>query len=132
MNGVLFLPQTTLDQWLDQGQVDMGNDSLIFTQDRSELPSVPAIKFSKVVAGTDTHKLVGKVKSTEAMRMGGAEISMGAVIMGEVAYETEDGFMLTVQMVQPGVKSNTQGRMAAAPKGKEADLLAQFILDKLS
>jgi hypothetical protein len=29
----------------------------------------------------------------------------------------------------------TQGRMAAAPKansGKEADLLAQFILDKLS
>jgi hypothetical protein len=137
MNGVLFLPQSQLDLWLDGGQVDMGNDTLIFTENRSELPLVGAVRFLKVVAGQDTHKLTGKVKALEALRMGGAEISTGAVILGEVAYETEDGFMLTVPMQAPAKARSpmTQGRMAAAPKansGKEADLLAQFILDKLS
>jgi hypothetical protein len=132
MNGVLFLPQSQLDHWLDEGQVDMGNETLIFTGDQTEFPLVPAIHFRRVVEGNDSHRLLNKVKSVEAMRMGGAEVSLGAVVLGEVAYEVEDGFMITVPMVS-SAKPQTQSKLAAAkPSGKEADLLAQFILDKLS
>ena len=134
MNGVLFLPQAKLDSWLDEGQVDMGQDALIFTADNSQVPMVPAVRFTKAVDGADPNKLLGKVKAIEAMRMGGAEVSTGAVVLGDVGYEVEDGFMLTVPMVAPATRApQTQGRMPAAkPSGKEADMLAQFILDKLS
>jgi hypothetical protein len=134
MNGVLFLPQSKLDAWLDEGQVDMGQDTLIFTADRSEIPMVPAVRFTKAVDGADPNKLVGKVKAVEAMRLGGAEVTAGAVVLGEVGYEVEDGFMLTVPMVAAGPRGpTTQSKLPAAkPSGKEADMLAQFILDKLS
>jgi hypothetical protein len=133
MNGVLFLAQNQLDAWLDEGHVDMGADVLIFTADRSEIPMVPAVRFLKAVDGADPNKLLGKVKAVEAMRMGGAEVSQGAVVLGDVGYEVEDGYMLTVPMVAPAARPATLGKLPAAkPSGKEADMLAQFILDKLS
>lgn len=128
MTGALFLPQANLDQWLDEGHVDMGQDALIFTADRTEFPLVPAVRFKAVVDGGDAKGLIGKVKAVEALRMGGAEVDVGAVVLGESAYEVEDGFMVTVQLPDRAPKA-----AAAKPKGgQEADLLAQFILNKLS
>lgn len=133
MNGVLFLAQGQLDGWLDEGVVDMGNETLIFPDEGAEFPMAAAVRFVSVVDGSDQNKLLGKVKSIDALRMGGAEVSVGAVVLGEAAYEVEEGFMLTVPAHAPKV---TVPSMAAKPaskaSGREADLLAQFILDKLS
>lgn len=131
MNGTLFLPQANLDPWLEAGDVDMGQDALVFTADHARYPAVPAVRFIQVVDGQDTHALLGKVKAVEALRLGGAEISLGAVVMGETAYQVEEGFMLTVPLPAPAA-SAPQKPAAAKPSGQEADLLAQFILNKLS
>ena len=131
MTGVLFLTQNNLNTWLENGDVDMGQDALIFTADKSSYPMVSAVHFKKVVDGVDGQKLVGKVKATEALRLGGAEISMGAVVLGEAAYEVDDGFMLTVQLPDRPA-GRPPSRAVPKANGQEADLLAQFILNKLS
>jgi len=131
MNAVLFLPQASLDRWLDEGHVDMGNDALIFTADHASFPAVSAVHFTQLVDGQDTQKLVGKVKAVEALRLSGAEVSLGAVVLGESAYQTEDGFMLTVPLPERA-SARPASKPAANASGQEADLLAQFILDKLS
>jgi hypothetical protein len=129
MNSVLFLSQKDLDHWLDEGHVDMAQESMIFTSDKSQVAVIPAVRFMKIVAGTDQHKLIGKVKAVEVMRMGGADCSLGAVVLPDAAYEVEDGFMVTVPTATTAPAASPA---AAKPAGKEADLLAQFILDKLS
>lgn len=129
MNAVLFLPQKSLDAWLEDGRVDLGGDALIFTADHSKFPVVPAVHLTEVVDGQDAQKLVGKVKAVEALRLSGAEISMGAVVLGETAYQTVDGFMVTVPVADQAAANPAK---PAAKAGGEADLLAQFILDKLS
>jgi hypothetical protein len=129
MTGVLFLSQSHLDRWLESGQIDMGQGALTVASDKSSYPVVPAVHFKSVVDGQDGPKLVGKVKAVEALRLGGAEISLGAVVLGESAYEVEEGFMVTVQLPPSARPGSRPGPKAS---GQEADLLAQFILNKLS
>ena len=131
MTGVLFLSQAQLDTWLNSGLVELAQETLTVTADNATFPVVSAVHVKAVVDGSDGPKLVGKVKAVEALRMGGAEISMGAVVMGDTAYEVEDGFMVTVQLPdRPNARPPS--KPAPAAKGGEADLLAQFILNKLS
>lgn len=132
MNGTLFLSQASLDQWLEAGHVDMGQDSLIFTADQSKYAAVPAVRFLELVDGQDAQKLLGKVKAVEALRLGGAEISLGAVVLAETAYQVEEGFMLTVPLPERSNARPPTKPAPAKPNGQEADLLAQFILNKLS
>jgi len=131
MTGVLFLSQAQLDTWLNTGLVDMAQETLTVTADNATFPIVPAVHVKSVVDGQDSQKLVGKVKAVEALRMGGAEISLGAVVLGETAYEVDDGFMVTVQLPdRPSARPPS--KPTPAKQGGEADLLAQFILNKLS
>jgi len=131
MTGVLFLSQSQLDTWLNAGLVELAQDTLTVTADNASFPVVPAVHVKAVVDGTDSAKLVGKVKAVEALRMGGAEISLGAVVLGDSAYEVDDGFMVTLQLPdRPSPRPPS--KPAPTAKGGEADLLAQFILNKLS
>ena len=105
----------------------------MFTADGARFPAVQAVRFTELVDGQDAHKLVGKVKAVEALRLGGAEISLGAVVMGDTAYQVEEGFMLAVPLPAATVpRPPSQKAAPAKPGGQEADLLAQFILNKLS
>jgi hypothetical protein len=131
MTGVLFLSQASLDQWLEGGQADLGHDTLTFTADKSSVPLVNAVHLTKVVDGPDGAKLLGKVKAVEALRMGGADISLGTVVMADTTYEVTEGYMVTVQLPErPGARPPS--RPVQKANGQEADLLAQFILNKLS
>lgn len=129
MTGALFLPQASLDAWLNDGHVDMGQDALIFTADRSQVPMHPAVRFAQLVDGKDAQQLVGKVKAVDALRELGGEVSLGTVMLGDAAYQVDEGFLLTVELPAKGASS---ARPASKAAGQEADLLAQFILNKLS
>jgi hypothetical protein len=126
MTGALFLPQPSLNAWLEDGHVDMGHDALIFTADRTQIPAVPAVRFAQLVDGQDGQRLMGKVKAVEALRLIGGEVSLGTVMLGDAAYQVDEGYLLTVELPARAARPPPKG------SGQEADLLAQFILNKLS
>ncbi|MHB8878371.1 MAG: hypothetical protein ACYC8T_32145, partial [Myxococcaceae bacterium] len=77
-----------------------------------------------LVTGADDHKLLSKVKTDEQLHALGAEHMSDSVLIGETAYEVTQGFITEVAPPPPG--------KAAKPASPDADLLAAFLLDKMS
>jgi hypothetical protein len=124
----LFLPQTTLEEWALDDKADIKEGKLVVTEEKdSSYPVTPAVHFLRLVSGNDDKKLVAKVKTQEQLQGWGAELFGDSVILGETAYEVAPGYLAEV----PTPKSETKPdpKKKASP---EADLLAAFILDKLS
>jgi hypothetical protein len=96
MQGLLFVAQATLDAWVEQGQVTLEGDVLTVEAGEGGATYVlrPAVRFVKLVgAASDPHALLGKVKAIEALRAIGAEHLDASVVLGDVAYEVEPGFL---------------------------------------
>ena len=89
----LFVSQERMDRWTTDGKVTIDGQ-------RMELPAFgrsfrlrSAVYVTRVVSGNeDSHQLVGKVKTEEQLAKLGAEAYATSVILGEVAYECEQGF----------------------------------------
>jgi hypothetical protein len=166
MAGLLFVSQAMIDSWADQGRIDfVGNVMTLLAgegRDRSYALE-PAVRFLALVgAEADPHRLLQKVKSLAALRELGAEAIDRSVVLGDVAYEVEPGFLAEVSALQAAAAA--PGRPATPPAGvpvaprvgpaappsgaapppagalpaglesrrKEAEELARFLLDKLS
>jgi hypothetical protein len=118
MAGLLFVSQTILDTWAGQGKIEFsGNVMTVLAGDgqgrgyRLE----PAVRFLKVVgAETDPHKLLAKVKGEAQLRELGAEVLGDSVILGEVGYEVEPGFLAEVAALQAAAASRPDPARAAA------------------
>jgi hypothetical protein len=93
-------------------------------------------------AGNDTAKLLGKVKTLDALKQMGAEHYMQSVILGESAYKVQQGFLAETNALRRavGVKAPAAGQPVAkkgaaqkqhATEAGEQDLLAQFLLENL-
>jgi hypothetical protein len=122
----LFLPQTTLEEWMMTEKADLRDGKLVVKEGGpSTHPAAPAVHFVKVVSGEDTNGLVGRVKTTAQIQALGGEHMADSVILGDSAYEVTEGYVTEVQAapVKADLKKKTNN--------PEADLLAAFILDKL-
>lgn len=137
MAGLLFLPQRTLDEWVDAGLVDVTSEGLRIG-DAPSFDLAAAYRFLDVLEGEDTAGLLARVKTEKQLRAGGAELCGDSVILGEVVYLAEPGFLLTVHwgrsgrgMVgdRPGVGPVAAGRTSAATP-EEAALLSEFLLGR--
>src|SRR5258708_30718888 len=107
-------------------------------------------------AGEDTVGLLQKVKTTDALKQMGAEHYMESVILGEVAYQVQQGFLADANALRRAAAASAPPAPKAAPapapappasagpapaaqaaakpeekKTGEQDLLAQFMLDNL-
>ena len=122
----LFLPQTTLEEWALNDKADIKDGKLVVTEEKDSYPFTPAVHFLRLVSGADERKLVSKVKTQEQLQAWGAEVMMDSVILGEAAYEVASGYVAEVPLPAPKAAPD---KKKASP---EADLLAAFILDKLS
>ena len=122
----LFLPHATLEAWTVDEKADLKDGKLVLTETKAAYPAVSAVHLHKLVSGTDDHKLLSKVKSDEQLRALGAEHMSDSVLIGETAYDVTQGFI--TEVAAPAAKAD-RGKAAGSP---EADLLAAFILDKLS
>jgi hypothetical protein len=122
----LFLPQTTLEEWALNDKADIKDGKLVVTEEKESYPVTPAVHFLRLVSGSDERKLVSKVKTQEQLQAWGAEVMMDSVLLGEAAYEVASGYMAEVPLPAPRPPGD---KKKASP---EADLLAAFILDKLS
>jgi hypothetical protein len=122
----LFLPQTSLEEWALEDKADLRDGRLVIQADGGPWPVEGAVHFVKLVAGTDVQKLVSRVKTDSQLAQLGCERLEDSVVLGDSAYQVVPGYV--AQIAAPPAAKNTDPRQGSS----EADLLAAFILDKMS
>ena len=153
MADYLFVPQSVLDKWSEQGKVAVDGHVLTLLAEGKSFQLTSAVRFLKMEAGDDVAKLLAKVKTTEALKGMGAEHYMDSVILGEVAYQVQQGFLADAYALRLAAAAAPQKAAPAQPPppppdaieppppptaepaktdpGTEQDLLARFLLDNL-
>lgn len=121
----LFLPQNKLEEWALEDKADLKEGKLVVAGEKTQYQVTPAVHFIKIVAGADERKLVAKVKTEEQLAQLGAEHLSDSVVLGESAYEVVPGYVAEVPAPAAGKGDKKQSN-------PEADLLAAFILNKMS
>lgn len=145
MADYLFVPQSVLGRWSDQGRVEVNGQVLTILSDGKSFTLTSAVRFIKMEAGDDVTGLLQKVKTTDALKQMGAEHYMESVILGDSAYQVQQGFLadanalrraaavsqLATSKVLPApALAPPLAKPADKPEG-EQDLLAQFLLENL-
>jgi hypothetical protein len=149
MADYLFVPQSVLDKWSEQGRIEVDGNVLTILGEQKSFALTSAVRFIKMEAGEDNAGLLAKVKTTDALKQMGAEHYMESVILGESAYQVQQGFLADANALrraaaasQPGTAKSNAPTGAAPPatagaaaegekKGEEQDMLEQFLLDNL-
>jgi hypothetical protein len=166
MAGLLFVSQAMLETWAEQGKIEFQGDvmTLLSGEGRGRSYALePAVRFLKLLgAEQDPNGLLAKVKTGAQLRELGAEHLDSSVIVGDVGYEVQPGFLAEVAALQAAAAtvahgsggapaaSRTPAGSAPAPaaggkavrptplpreleeKRKEAEALARFLLENLS
>ena len=150
--GLLFVSQALLDAWASQGRIDLdgGSIALLGGPGRGRSYALePAVRFLRVAGGDgDAAGLVARVKSLSQVRELGGEAMADSVVVGEVAYEVEPGFLAEASAVEAAARAapNAPPEPIPDPPGpghrdlpqdleerrREAEALARFLLDNLS
>ena len=154
MADYLFVPQSVLDRWSEQGRIQVDGNVLTIIGEQKSFALTSAVRFIKMEAGEDTAGLLAKVKTTDALKQMGAEHYMESVLLGENAYQVQQGFLADANALRRAAAASqpqpAQGGAAPAPKPAsganpaspaqpgqeqkkegEQDMLAQFLLDHL-
>jgi hypothetical protein len=151
MADYLFVPQSVLDKWSEQGRIQVDGNVLTILGEGKNFALTQAVRFIKMEAGDDTAGLLQKVKTHDALKQMGAEHYMESVILGEVAYQVQQGFLADANALRraaaasqppapkpaakaaagPGPAPAAGASKADEKKAGEQDMLAQFLLDNL-
>jgi len=120
--GLLFVSQALIDTWAGQRRIDfVGNVMTLLAGEGSgrSYALEPAVRFLKVIgADLDPHQLVAKVKPLAPLREQGAEAVENSVVLGDVAYEVEQGFLAEASAVQAAVSAPVaEGGARSTPPG---------------
>ncbi len=143
----LFVAQELLDQWAEQGKIELSGNYLKILAEGRSFQLQPGAHFVSLAAGADANQLVGKVKSEEQLRELGGELYMNSVLVGEDAYDVRAGFLAELADMPPApvvaARSAKTQRSAAdtavsppAPARTKQDdekaSLAKFLLENLT
>lgn len=156
MADYLFVPQSVLDRWSEQGRIQVDGNVLTILGEGKDFALTSAVRFLKMEAGDDLAGLLQKVKTTDALKQMGAEHYMESVILGESAYQVQTGFLADANALRRAAAASQPPPARAAPapapdraaganpaspaqpapdadekKCGEQDMLAQFLLDNL-
>src|SRR5437016_12180786 len=99
MADYLFVPQSVLDKWSEQGRIEVDGNVLTILGERKRFALTSAVRFIKMEAGEDNAGLLANVKTTDAMKQMGAEHYMESVILGESAYQVQQGVIADANAV---------------------------------
>ena len=90
----LFISQDRLDAWSAEGRVEVEGDVMTLKADGRSFRIYPAVRFLKVSGNdADANDLVDRVKSDSELESLGADHYMDSVILGDVAYDVQSGFL---------------------------------------
>src|SRR5258708_34104033 len=86
MTDYLFVPQSVLDKWSEQGRIAVDGNVLTILGENKNFSLTAAVRFLKMEAGDDTPGPLPKVKTTDAPKQMGAQHYMETVILGDNAH----------------------------------------------
>jgi hypothetical protein len=91
----IFITQQVLDTLFSEGKASLDGDRLtILSKKDSVYKLSPAYKFLYVVDNArDVGKMVGKIFTTKELEKIKADIYMDSILVNEVAYQVETGFV---------------------------------------
>jgi len=90
----IFLSQEALDSWISEGRADIQGDVLIDKVGGRRFQLLEGVRFlSEVSGGEDAEALVGRVKDLGQLAAMGGEYMSDSVVLGELAYEVQPGFV---------------------------------------
>jgi hypothetical protein len=90
----LFISQETLTTWQDQDKVEFDGHVMTIRADGRHFTLLEAVRFIRLEGeGEDSAGLIGKVKTVEQIACMGAERYRDSVLLGEVAYKVQEGFI---------------------------------------
>jgi hypothetical protein len=89
----LFVSQAQMDQWTTGGKVGIEDDLMSVPALQRTFRIEGAVRITKVVGGSDEKSMLGKVKTAVELASIGAEQYGSSVILGDSAYECEEGFL---------------------------------------
>lgn len=117
--GLLFVSQAMLDTWAGQGKIDFVGNVMTLLQGEGKGRSYaldPAVRFLKILgAEVDAYGLLSKVKPVSQLRGMGAEQVEGSIILGDVAYEVEPGFLAEVSALQAAAAARKAPQAVVSP-----------------
>jgi hypothetical protein len=116
MADYLFVPQSVLDRWSEQGRVQVEGNVLTILGERKDFSLTSAVRFMKMEAGEDVVGLLQKVKTNDALKQMGAEHYLESVILGESAYQVQQGFLADANALRRAAQVS-QPPPPGAPKG---------------
>jgi hypothetical protein len=142
--GLLFVSQSLLDAWADQGRIDLDGTSLALLSGEGQgrrYALEPAARFLRILDGEDALGLLARVKTLVQVRELGGEAVADSVVVGDVAYQVEPGYLAEASAVEAASRASPAAGAAPGSRGlpadledrrREAEALARFLLDNLS
>ena len=113
----LFMTGEKLEEYTSKEVVSLEGDVLEITAKKLKYKLSSAIRVIKCVSSEgDPNNIVGKALTLENIKELNAEYYPGSLIVGEEAYETEEGFLGSPLEVQP----TTEAAPAPTPKTEAA------------
>jgi hypothetical protein len=98
----LFIPQELLDRWVVAECVTLEGETLTLRDGHQAVRLTPAIRVLKVSTGEgDPHALCGRVKSGAEIAALRGEHYMTSLLVGEIAYDVQAGFIGEPQAYDP-------------------------------
>ncbi len=89
----LFISADQMDRWTAEGKVNLADDIMTLPALGRSFSLRTAVRFVSVIEGSDSHGLVGRVKTDEQLAEMSGEHYGASVILGDVGYECEEGFV---------------------------------------
>ncbi len=124
MADYLFVPQSVLDRWSEHGKVVVEGNVLTILGENKDFSLTSAVRFIKMEAGEDAAGLLKKVKTTDALKLMGAEHYRESVILGEVAYAVQQGFLADANALRRAAAASNPPPTNAAPAPSRGALAA--------
>lgn len=92
----LFISQDRLDAWSAEDRVKVEGDRMTLTGDGRSFKIASAVRFMRVSGGgADGANLLGRVRTIAQLEAEGGEHYMDSVIVGDTAYDVQQGFLGT-------------------------------------
>ncbi len=96
VNDKLFIPQAVLDKWVESGKVVFNDNHLTLPSEKKTYTLTSAVRFMSLLDGEDKAKLLGRLRTIEKLNEIGAEHMSDSVILGDTAYQVQEGFIAIV------------------------------------
>jgi len=111
----LFVSQKKLESWVDKGEVSFDDNVLTILAKNASYTLEPAVKVQSMLDGQDVHGLLDKVWTVTQLERIGAEHFQDSVILGDAAYQCEEGFVGTQHSAQASAPAPMEAVPVPAP-----------------